>query len=101
MACEPYECPECRYYDVSCVGLEDGDEDRGGVKMGYNYNLDAVKEILRDELEAAVSAVVERYDDENIAAHDAMKTLSDVYCFYSGVMRRMKERDGGCDTPTG
>ncbi len=56
---------------------------------------DAVNEIIRDELEAALSAVVEQYDTEKWSANDAMKTLSDVFCFYSGVMRRMKETEEG------
>ncbi len=62
---------------------------------GEYIRLGAVKEILRDELEAALSAMLERYDAVEITAHDAMKTLSDVFCYYSGVMRRMKESGGG------
>lgn len=69
--------------------------ERNNERCGEYIHLDAVKEILRDELEAALSSVLGQHDANGCTAHDAMKTLSDVFCFYSGVMRRMKERDGG------
>lgn len=69
--------------------------ERNNERRGEYIQLDAVKEILRDELEAVVSAVVEGHDTSEYTAHDAMRTLSDVFRYYSGVMRRMKERDGG------
>lgn len=62
---------------------------------GEYIHRDAVKENLRDELEAALSAVLEQHDTNGCTAHDSMRTISYIFCYYSGVMRRMKEREAG------